>query len=201
MQPSKSVSDELRDAHHTARKQHHHRQTGGRSVGGEGRRRIAGARAGDGANLQRAAAETVVDHADQHRHPEILERPGVRGAALLHEELAEAELGGEATRRIERRHSFAGRDDRVVRNLRRHPFALAPYAGEGRRRPAGVEARAPGLAAGGAERVEVVGDLEQPVAGRAAVNGLREREAPGAAFEAAEVRAGLRHHGLGTQRR
>src|SRR6185436_21148000 len=102
-------------------------------------------------------------------------------ATELHPRLAQPDLPAVALRPEQVRAALIHRDDEVVIDIRHHPFTLAPDAGAVG--PTGalvalVEELAPICAALGAQRRHVVLHLQQPAAGRAAVNGLRDRPCP-----------------------
>ena len=64
---------------------------GGRAVGGQGRRGVAGG--GAGHRLDRpAVGDHLLDRGDQHRHAQVLERAGVRVAAELDPEVVDPHL-------------------------------------------------------------------------------------------------------------
>ena len=166
---------------------------------GERRRRVARRGARDGAH------RLVVGHhlphdGDQHRHPEIFERAGVRLAAHLDPELVHAELAAEALGPHQVRAPFVHRDDVLVANAGAHPFLLAPHG-----RPVGpfralvpaVEQLLPRLGGTAAQRGQIVRHFEQVAARRAAVERLLEvvfAVAAGDALENGSVFHGVHVH-------
>ncbi len=186
--------DELRGRDLAARQEHHDREAGGCAVGRERRAGVAGRRTGDGLDLE-ALLDRLVDHADEHRHAEIFERAGVAVAAELDPQVVEADLLAVAIGPEQVGAALVHRHDAVIGHLRHHPFALAPNAGAVRPRVlavALVEQPHPRRTTAVAQRFDVVHDLEQTVALRAAVDRARYGEGTWAAGEAAEF-GGVRH--------
>ena len=82
----------------------------------------------DGANLL-PVGHHLPDHRDEHRHPEVLERSGVRVAAQLHPHLLDARCPRPKRSAQEQvRAALVHRDDVVVADLGAHPLLLAPDA-------------------------------------------------------------------------
>ena len=166
--------DELRGRDARPRQDDDRRNPCGRGVGGEGRRRIAGRGAGDGADVA-AVGDHLLDDRDEHGHAEILERSGVRVAAHLHPEIFDADLAAVALGPEDVRAAFVHRHDVLVADLRADPFLLAPDAGAVRPRGplvAIVEEAHPGDRAAVPQRVDVVRDLQQLAARRAVIDRL-----------------------------
>jgi hypothetical protein len=149
---------------------------GGRAVGGQRRRGVPGGGArhrGDGL----AVGDHLLDRRDQHGHSQILERAGVGVAAELDPEILQAERGAVALRPEEVGPALVHRDHVLVADVGVYPLALAPDArAEG---PLGaqvaiVEQLGPFLRGALLERREIVADLQQVLAARAAKDDLVE---------------------------
>src|SRR4029079_16272918 len=131
----------------------------------------------------------LLDHRDEHRHPEVLERPGVGVAALLHPQLVEAQRVAEAVGPEQVRAALVHRDDVLVADLGTDPLLLAPdrrSVGPRRALVSLVEQPHPRRRAAIAQRLDVVADLEQIAAGGAVVDRLRELVLAMTAGDAAE---------------
>ena len=167
---------ELRGRDLAARKNDDRRNLRRGGVRGERRRRVTGRGAGDGAH-RFAVGHHLPHDRDEHRHPEILERPGVRLAAHLDPELVHAELAAEALGPHQVGAALVHRDDVLVADAGADPFLLAPHGravGPLRALVAAVEQLLPFVGGTAAERGQVVHHFEQIAARRAAVEWLLE---------------------------
>ena len=209
MQPSKSVSSdstlaplasgcsELRHRDLAARQDHDRRDAGGGAVGGERRRGVAGRGAGDGADAG-AFGEHLPHHRDEHGHAEVLERSGVRVAALLDPEILDADRAAEALGPQHVGAALVHRDDALVGQARAAPTPSCPTppsrtarwcACSGRRTGASTPtARDPSAPP---RRARPRGDRRTSGSGRAASSGVFA----GATGDAAEPGA-VRHESL-----
>ena len=142
------------------------------------------------ARMPRAVGDHLLDDRDEHRHPEILERPGVRVAAQLDPEIVEADARGRSARprtgscrpRPSRRRSRRGSRGRPIPSCPTRPSRTArSCACSARRRGASTR---PGCGARSASRS--CDDLQQLAARRAAVDRLPDGVLAGAAGDAAE---------------
>ena len=141
------------------------------------------------ARIGRAPGPHLLHRGDEHGHAQVLEGPGVGDAALLQPDLLEADLPGVAVEPEERRAPLVHRDHVLVGELRVDPLLLAPDAradGQGPPRKRPSKRAFQSAAERARERVEVVLDLEQPLAAGAAVDDLGEGGAEVAALRAAE---------------
>ena len=181
---------ELGDRDLVLGQEHHRGNPRRRAVGAERGRGVArgGARHRvDG----HAVGHHLLDDRDQHGHPQVLERAGVRVAALLDPQVLDVELLAVAIRPEEVRAALVGRHDVLVVDEGHHPFLLAPDArAVGVRVPAValVEELHPRGGRARPQRLHVVLDLEEIAAGGAAVDDLAEAVLPVAAIDALKPR-------------
>ena len=185
---------QLRRRHARARQDDDGRNAGCRRVGGERRRRVTGRGAGDGADVA-AVGDHLLDDRDEHRHAEILERPGVRVAAHLDPEILDPDRLAVALGPEDVGAALVHRDDVLVADFRTDPFLLAPDARAVRPRGALVaivEEAHPRDRAAVPQGLDVVRDLQQLPAGGAVVNRLPDgmlAVAPGGAAKDGAVAA------------
>ncbi len=117
--------DQLRGGNFIARQENHRRDTRSRPVRRQRCRSIARRRAGHG--LDRfAVSDHLIDDGDQHRHAKILERTGMRVAALLDPKVLDVDLLAITVGPEKVGVAFAGRDDVLVIDERNDPFLLCP---------------------------------------------------------------------------
>ena len=138
MQPSKSVSSaktrrpvrerlhELRGRDPPARQEHRHRQPRRRAVRRERRATCRPCSRSNHARLDRPLRDRLAHDAHEHRHPEVLERPGVRVPALLDPQVGHPDLAPEPLGPEEVRPPLAGRDDARRRARRARPTRACP---------------------------------------------------------------------------
>ena len=149
------------------------------------------------ARMPRAVGDHLLDDRDQHRHAEVLERPGVRVAAQLDPEIVEAELAAVALGPEQVRAALVHRDDVLVAHLGADPLLLAPDAGAVRPAPCACSARRTAASTPAGlrcrQRVEVVHDLQQVAAragsGRSAARWSDRRRSPAVQRKTARYRA------------
>src|SRR5688572_6634777 len=116
----------------------------------------------------------------------------MRDPALLDADIAETKPSGVARDRRQVRAALEHRHDVLGRELGRDPLVLAPHPGAPRlvtrgRPPALVEQLLPGIDRSRAQRGEIVNNLEEIVAPRAAIDDLTERIGAGASGDAAKL--------------
>jgi hypothetical protein len=178
-----------------ARQQDDGGNTGGGAVVGQGGGGITGRGAGDGSDLL-ALGDHLLDDRDQHGHAEVLERPGVRVAALLDPQVLDPAHAPVAFRPQEVGAALVGGHDVLVGQEGDHPLLLAPHpgaVGEVVAPVALVEELHPRRRRAPAQRVHVVHHVEQVAARRAAVDDLEQAEARGTAVDAFEPGAVFTH--------
>ena len=169
---------QLRRRYFIARQKYDGRNARRRAVGRQCRRSIAGRSAGhriDGL----AVGDHLIDHRHQDGHAEILERAGVRVAALLDPEILDVKLLAVAIGPEEIGVALAGRNDVLVVDKRDDPLLLRPHAravGVGILAQAIVEELDPRRCGPGLEGLGVVVHFEQIAARRAAVDNLQQAD-------------------------
>ncbi len=165
---------QLRRRHARPRQDDDGRNPRRRRVGGERRRRVTGRGARDGADAA-AVGDHLLDDRDEHRHAEILERPGVRVAAHLDPEILDPDRPAVALGPEDVGAALVHRDDVLVADLGTDPLLLAPDARAVRPRGALVaivEEAHPRDRAAVPQGLDVVRDLQQLPAGGAVVDRL-----------------------------
>ena len=147
-------------------------QAGNGAVGRQRRRGVAGRSARHRRDVF-SIRDHLLHHRHQHRHAQVLERPGVAVAALLDPQIGHPDLVSQPLGPEQVGAALEGGHDVVVRDARTDPLALAPDAAAVR--PLGaqialVEERFPVVRGTLPQGVQVVTHLQEVATARAAVN-------------------------------